>query len=74
MSQRSKGLKKNDDALDRETLAQGDIEVEAGRRAGWAVLSTNRVFAAGTRTTTLFGGITDQHWVGKVDAQALQKP
>ena len=33
MSQRSKGLKKNDDALDRETLAQGDLEVEAGRRA-----------------------------------------
>ena len=25
------------------TLAQGDIEVEAGRRAGWAVLSTSRV-------------------------------
>ena len=33
MSQRSKGQKKNDDALDRETLAQGDLEVEAGRRA-----------------------------------------
>ena len=33
MSQRSKGQKKNDDALDRETLAQGDIEVVAGRRA-----------------------------------------
>ena len=33
VSQRSKGQKKNDDALDRETLAQGDIEVEAGRRA-----------------------------------------
>ena len=33
MSQRSKDQKKNDDALDRETLAQGDIEVEAGRRA-----------------------------------------
>ena len=56
------------------TLAQGDVEVEACRRAGWAVLSTNRVFAAGTRTTTLFGGITDQLWGGKVDAQALQKP
>jgi len=56
------------------TLAQGDVEVEAGRRAGWAVLSTNRVFAAGTRTTTLFGGITDQLWGGKVDAQAMQKP
>ena len=27
------------------TLAQGDVEVEAGRRAGWAVLSTGRVFA-----------------------------
>ena len=50
------------------TLAQGDLEVVAGRRAGWAVLSTNRVFTAGTRTTTLFGGITDQHWVGKVEA------
>ena len=56
------------------TLAQGDVEVEAGRRAGWAVLSTNRVFAAGTRTTTLFGGITDQLWGGKVKAKALQKP
>ena len=56
------------------TLAQGDVEGEAGRRAGWAVLSTNRVFAAGTRTTTLFGGITDQLWVAKVDAQAMQKP
>ena len=56
------------------TLAQGDLEVVAGRRAGWAVLSTNRVFAAGTRTTTLFGGITDQLWGGKVDAQTLQKP
>ena len=33
MSQRTKGQKKNDDALDRETLAQGDLEVEAGRRA-----------------------------------------
>ena len=33
MSQRSKGQKKNDDALDRETLAQGDLEVVAGRRA-----------------------------------------
>ena len=33
VSQRSKGQKKNDDALDRETLAQGDIEVVAGRRA-----------------------------------------
>ncbi len=33
VSQRSKGQKKNDDALDRETLAQGDLEVEAGRRA-----------------------------------------
>ena len=33
MSQRSKGQKKNDDARDRETLAQGDVEVEAGRRA-----------------------------------------
>ena len=33
MSQRSKGQKKNDDALDRETLAQGDIEVVAGRSA-----------------------------------------
>ena len=50
------------------TLAQGDVEVEAGRRAGWAVLSTDRVFATGTRTTTLFGGITDQLWGGKVDA------
>ena len=27
------------------TLAQGDLEVVAGRRAGWAVLSTGRVFA-----------------------------
>ena len=33
MSQRSKDQKKNDDARDRETLAQGDLEVEAGRRA-----------------------------------------
>ena len=33
VSQRSKGQKKNDDALDRETLAQGDLEVEAGPRA-----------------------------------------
>ena len=33
MSQRSKGQKKNDDALDCETLAQGDLEVVAGRRA-----------------------------------------
>ena len=33
VSQRSTGQKKNDDALDRETLAQGDIEVVAGRRA-----------------------------------------
>jgi len=33
VSQRSKGQKKNDDARDRETLAQGDLEVEAGRRA-----------------------------------------
>ena len=27
------------------TLAQGDVEVLAGRRAGWAVLQTGRVFA-----------------------------
>ena len=33
VSQRSKGQKKNDDAFGRETLAQGDIEVVAGRRA-----------------------------------------
>ena len=33
VSQRSKGQKKKDEAIDRETLAQGDIEVEAGRRA-----------------------------------------
>ena len=33
MSQRSKGQKKNDEARDRETLAQGDLEVVAGRRA-----------------------------------------
>ena len=56
------------------TLAQGDVEVEAGRRAGWAVLSTNRVFAAGTRTSTLPVCFTAQLWGGKVKAQALQKP
>ena len=29
----ARAKRKNDEALDRETLAQGDLEVEAGRRA-----------------------------------------
>ena len=29
----ARAKRKNDEARDRETLAQGDIEVEAGRRA-----------------------------------------
>jgi len=37
-------------------------------RGSWAVLPTNRVAPAGTRTATLSGGITAQHWGGKVDA------
>ena len=41
----ARAKRKNDEARDRETLAQGDLEVEAGRRAGWAVLQTGRVFA-----------------------------
>ena len=49
VSQRSKGQKKNDDALDRETLAQGDLEVEAGRRAGWAALLTGKKLTRGTK-------------------------
>ena len=49
VSQRSKGQKKNDDARDRETLAQGDLEVEAGRRAGWAALLTGKKLTRGTK-------------------------
>jgi hypothetical protein len=43
--------------------------VEAGRCYRRAECSP-----AGTRTSTLNGGITDQLWVAKVDAQAMQKP
>ena len=49
VSQRSKGQKKNDEARDRETLAQGDIEVEAGRRAGWAALLMGKKLTRGTK-------------------------
>ena len=40
---------KNDEARDRETLAQGDLEVEAGRRAGWAALLTGKKLTRGTK-------------------------
>jgi len=35
---------------------------------GWAVLLPSRVAPAGTRTATLFGGITAQHRGGRVRA------
>ena len=31
------------------TLAQGDLEVEAGRRAGWAALLTGKKLTRGTK-------------------------
>ena len=43
--------------------------VEAGRCCRQVECSP-----AGTRTSTLTGGITDQHWVDKVRASFLQKP
>ena len=45
----ARAKRKNDEALDRETLAQGDLEVEAGRRAGWAALLTGKKLTRGTK-------------------------
>ena len=65
------------------TLAQGDIDVEAGRRAALGgdvdeqsglPQERGQPPTAGTRTATLLGGLTAQLWGGKVKAQALQKP
>jgi len=52
--------RKNDEACDRETLAQGDLEVEAGRRAAAGRCCRQAECSpAGTRTSTLTGGITE---------------
>ena len=57
------------------TLAQGDIEVEAGRRAAAGRCCRQAECSpAGTRTSTLPVCFTAQLWGGKVKAQALQKP
>ena len=45
----ARAKRKNDEARDRETLAQGDLEVEAGRRAGWAALLTGKKLTRGTK-------------------------
>jgi len=45
----ARATRKNDEARDRETLAQGDLEVEAGRRAGWAALLTGKKLTRGTK-------------------------
>ena len=56
-------------------LAQGKEKGEAGRRAAAGRCCRQAECSpAGTRTSTLTGGITDQHWDGKVKSQALQKP
>ena len=48
-------------------LAQGKEKGEAGRRAAAGRCCRQAECSpAGTRTSTLTGGITDQHWVGKV--------
>ena len=56
-------------------LAQGKEEGEAGRRAAAGRCCRQAECSpAGTRTITLTGGITAQHWAGKVRASLLQKP
>ena len=45
----ARAKRKDDEASDRETLAQGDLEVVAGRRAGWAALLTGKKLTRGTK-------------------------
>ena len=51
-------------------LAQGKGEDEAGRRAGLGGIIDGQK----RRDNFLNGNIAEQHWEGRVNAQALQKP
>ena len=56
-------------------LAQGKKNGVAGRRAAAGRCCRQAECSpAGTRTSTLTGGITEQHRAGRVKAQAMQKP